>query len=189
MSPLTEWANFYVIIGSSAGALTGLTFIAVTFIGDEQRRGAGLAIPAFTTPTVVQLGLTLLLSAALSAPWSTLTQVATLLVIAAIGMLIYGAIVVRRLRRVESYKLVLEDWVWYGICPLIANLGLGVAALLLADHPTPALFGVAAVLLFLIFIALHNAWDIVTWMVIQRVDQHPSDGASHDSGGDGASQD
>ncbi len=44
MLPLTNWANFYVIVGSSAGALTGLTFVVISLIAgrriDEARTGA-----------------------------------------------------------------------------------------------------------------------------------------------------
>jgi hypothetical protein len=29
MNPLTEWQNFYMIVGSSAGALTGLQFVVI----------------------------------------------------------------------------------------------------------------------------------------------------------------
>jgi hypothetical protein len=30
MTPLAPWANFYVIVGSSAGALTSLVFVATS---------------------------------------------------------------------------------------------------------------------------------------------------------------
>lgn len=181
MSPLSAWVNFYVIVGSSAGALTGLTFIAITLIPDERRRGANLSVPAFTTPTVVHFAMALLLSAALAAPWPSLAPLGALLVIVGIGMLTYGVIVVRRLRRVDEYALVLEDWLVYGACPLVVYAGLIVAGALLASHPMPALFGVAAVLLALLAMALHNAWDLVTYIALLRVQGPPSDGARSDA--------
>ncbi|HEX8729904.1 MAG TPA: hypothetical protein VF739_14835 [Ktedonobacterales bacterium] len=175
MSPLSAWDNFYVIVGSSAGALTGLTFIAITLIPDERRRGANLSVPAFTTPTVVHFAMALLISAALSAPWPSLAPLSALLVVVGLGMLAYGGIVVRRLRRVEEYDLVLEDWLVYGACPLVVYLGLVVAGALLANHPTPALFGVAAVLLALLAMALHNAWDLVTFIALLRTSSDDSE--------------
>jgi hypothetical protein len=33
-SPLAGWENFYVIVGSSAGGLTGITFVVVALIRD-----------------------------------------------------------------------------------------------------------------------------------------------------------
>jgi len=32
LSTLAHWANFYVIVGSSAGALTGLQFVVMTLV-------------------------------------------------------------------------------------------------------------------------------------------------------------
>jgi hypothetical protein len=32
MTALAEWGNFYVIVGSSAGALIGLQFVVITLI-------------------------------------------------------------------------------------------------------------------------------------------------------------
>lgn len=37
---LSAWTNFYVIIGSSAGALTGLTFVVVTLMPRRRLEGA-----------------------------------------------------------------------------------------------------------------------------------------------------
>jgi hypothetical protein len=35
MSALAGWENFYVIVGSSAGALIGLQFVVVTLIANR----------------------------------------------------------------------------------------------------------------------------------------------------------
>ena len=51
-SLLAGWENFYVIIGSCAGGLTGITFVVIALIRDVQRvRPTGLR--AFLTPTIV----------------------------------------------------------------------------------------------------------------------------------------
>lgn len=34
MTALAAWANFYVIVGSSAGALIGLQFVVITLIAE-----------------------------------------------------------------------------------------------------------------------------------------------------------
>jgi hypothetical protein len=70
MSALSGWENFYVIVGSSAGALIGLQFVVITLIAeipiekDMERAGS-----AFATPTIVHFGSVLLVSAGISAPW------------------------------------------------------------------------------------------------------------------------
>ena len=69
MSPLNGWENFYVIVGSSAGALIGLQFVVITLIaGRPIARGEAQAGDAFATPIVVHFGVVLLLSALVSIP-------------------------------------------------------------------------------------------------------------------------
>ncbi|HEY7975426.1 MAG TPA: hypothetical protein VID72_08810, partial [Ktedonobacterales bacterium] len=98
-----------------------------------------------------------------------------------LGMLIYTTIIMRRLRHQEIYMPVLEDWLWYGVCPLVAYSGLIVMATLLLSHPAPALFGIAGVMLLLLFNGLHNAWDIVTYIAVQRVETRSNDAAPSES--------
>ena len=49
--PLANWQNFYVIVGSAAGALTGLQFIAIVLIAQTRATGSMREIRAFGTPT------------------------------------------------------------------------------------------------------------------------------------------
>src|SRR5689334_18765332 len=112
MSPFSGWENFYIIVGPSAGALTGLTFVAVTLAAETRRRGAGQGIAAFNTPTIVQFGVVLFVSAVLSAPWPELVQPAFVLGLCGFAGVIYTMIVTRRLRSFNDYEPVLEDWLW-----------------------------------------------------------------------------
>ncbi len=70
---LLEWENFYVIVGSSAGALTGLQFVVMALVAETKGRSTSDLIGAFGTPTIVHFCAVLMLSAVLSAPWHTLT--------------------------------------------------------------------------------------------------------------------
>jgi hypothetical protein len=79
MLPFASWTNFYVIVGSSAGALTGLTFVVITLIAGRHSEDARLVMNAFTTPIVVHFSTVLLVAALLSAPWTALALVAVLL--------------------------------------------------------------------------------------------------------------
>ena len=52
MTDLTAWQNFYVIVGSSAGALIGLQFVVMALIANmPDIRVQTLAGEAFVTPT------------------------------------------------------------------------------------------------------------------------------------------
>ena len=51
MTATAGWENFYVIVGSSAGALIGLQFVVITLIADMPiAEGGAQASSAFATP-------------------------------------------------------------------------------------------------------------------------------------------
>src|SRR6266702_4714225 len=89
VSPLTSWQSFYVIIGSSAAALTGLMFVVVTLIAGVRVRSSSGTIAAFGTPTVVHFCLALLVAAILSAPWQVLWIAGLLLGLCGLGGVAY----------------------------------------------------------------------------------------------------
>jgi uncharacterized RDD family membrane protein YckC len=104
-APLADWNNFYVIAGSSAGGLTGLTFVV---IASNIRHNLG------------------------------------------------------------NYLPVREDWIWNVIMPGIGYGALLSMAILLWRHPDPNLYGVSAASMLLLFIGIHNAWDIAVWMTLRK---------------------
>src|SRR5256886_4703314 len=81
-TPFSAWEYFYVIIGSSAAALTGLQFVVVV-LGAEAR-SLGPEVGAFGTPTVVHFCAVLLMSAILSVPWRAVSHAG--LSLAAVGV-------------------------------------------------------------------------------------------------------
>src|ERR1700680_2032755 len=114
MTPLTAWQNFYVIIGSSAGALIGLQFVVMAFVADLPiSRNIAQANAAFATPTIVHFGTVLLLSGMLSAPWQVMT--APLALCGLCGAIGFGYVILvaRRLRTQSAYQPVLEDWLFH----------------------------------------------------------------------------
>src|SRR5262245_57777927 len=76
MTALDGWGNFYVIVGSAAGALIGLQFVVMTLIAERPPLRAADAGAAFATPTIVHFAVALLLSAVASAPWHDIGTVA-----------------------------------------------------------------------------------------------------------------
>ena len=66
----------------------------------------------------------------------------------------------------------LEDWLWHAIFPLGAYMTLLVAAVVLAQNPTPALFAIGTATVSLLFIGIHNAWDTVTYVAIHERRPH-----------------
>jgi hypothetical protein len=167
---LTRWMSFYAITGTAAASLTGLQFVVIALVAQIRPGKEGGGIDAFSTPTIVHFSTVLLLSAMLCAPWEGLWCVAALIAVCGTAGVGYTCLVSWRARRVTEYSLVLEDWLWHVILPLTAHSLLLAAGLTLVPRPAGALFVIAAAALLLLFIGIHNAWDTVTFLVIQRLE-------------------
>ena len=177
MNPLAGWENFYVIVGSSAGALIGLQFVVITLIADMPiGHGAAQAGHAFATPTIVHFGAVLLLAAILSAPWRGMAPAAVLWGLMALSGVVYAAIVARRLRLQTAYKPEFEDWLFHVLLPFAAYAILALSAFAARSHLRDALFAAAAAALLLLFTGIHNAWDAVTYHVfVMRREQQKAE--------------
>jgi hypothetical protein len=163
------WESFYVIVGSTAGALTGLQFVVLTLISEAGRiRGTGETLSAFGTPNVVHFCTALLVSAILSAPWHGASTPGIAVTLAGLGGLLYAIAVVRRALRQRDYQPVLEDWIWHAVLPSAAHAALVLAGLRVAGESEGALFVVGAATLLLVFVGIHNAWDTVIYVMVER---------------------
>jgi hypothetical protein len=163
---LTAWENFYVIVGSSAAALTGLQFVVVTLISAERGRASMGDIAAFGTPTVVHFCVALFVGATLSAPWESLVNAGIAISGCGIAGTIYALVVIHRARSHARYKPVLSDWIWHVMLPLMAYLALLIDGIMLSRIPSEALFAIAASVLLLVYIGIHNAWDAVIFVTV-----------------------
>ena len=168
LPPLVAWANFYVIIGSSAAALTGLQFVVTTLGAQMNVSGGDSVVGAFATPTIVHFCAVLVIAAILSAPWSALWGVGLALGICGVAGLAYAMIVLIRARRQTLYVPVLEDWIWHNVLPLVAYATLLVAAVVLQRSPETILFVIGGTALLLLFVGIHNAWDSVVYIALRR---------------------
>ena len=167
-SPLILWENFYVIIGSSGAALTGLQFVVIALIAESRAQPTEREINAFATPTIVHFCAVLLISAILSAPWRGISNAAVPLGVCGLAGVVYSLVIARRTRRTKQYRPVFEDWLWFVALPLIGYATLLIAAIVLRSSPLTVLFVIAGVALLLLFIGIHNAWDTVTYIALER---------------------
>ena len=171
---LTDWQSFYVLVGSSAAALTGLTFVVITIsaergdvTGSAAARLAGLRV--FITPTAVHFAAALWLSALMSIPGETAIALQVLLTASGLAGLSYCVPLLPRMRvGTFGYKPFLSDWIWNATLPVAAYLALTAAGLMLPSRLAPSLYMVSGVVLLLLFIGIHNAWDVVVWMTTER---------------------
>jgi hypothetical protein len=174
-SVLDPWSNFYILVGSAAASLTGLMFVVITLVmGTERLRKAEDGIATFSTPTVVHFAAALLVSAVLSAPWRLLLHPA--IVLGLVGLLGVGYLVriMHRTKRLTAYDPDVEDWAWYSILPFVAYAVILVGAVMLPLVSAQAPYVLALGATLLVFIGIHNAWDIVTYIALGKAEKPPS---------------
>src|SRR5215471_9747287 len=169
MKELAMWQNFYVIVGSSAGALIGLQFVVLSLIANKPTARVDPETGGtFSTPTIVHFSAVLTLAAILSAPWEALAS--PTLLCGAVGLtgVAYATIVTRRMRRQTAYQPAFEDWLFHVLLPFAAYGILFASAFAARPHVHEALFGVGAAVLLLLLIGIHNAWDAVMYHVFLK---------------------
>jgi hypothetical protein len=169
LSPLEAWNTYYVIVGSAAAALTGLMFVVVTLIPSARVASSGEAVAAFGTPTIVHLSTALFISAALCAPWPSMTAAGLVMAATSAFGLVYVVIVIRRAYQQHDYAPVMEDVIWHMALPLVAYASISGAWIALRRHESIALFWFAGATILLLFIGIHNAWDTVTFIALERM--------------------
>jgi hypothetical protein len=158
---------FYEIVGSAAGALTGLQFVVIALIAQIRASGSMQEIRAFGTPTVIHFCSSLVLAALMAAPWGGLEPLSVCVgVVGGLGVA-YSCMVFRH-AQISTYNPDLEDWIWYAALPLVAHAALVGAAFLLRSNANWALGTIAADTILFLLIGIHNSWDTVTYIAIKH---------------------
>lgn len=179
MRELAAWQNFYVMMGSSAGALIGLQFVVLSLIVN---RPATRVDPqtgrTFSTPTIIHFSTVLTLAAVLTSPWEAI--VAPAFAYGAVGLagVAYTVMVGWRIRRQTAYKPEFEDWLFHVLLPFVAYGTLLASAFAARTRIYEALFGVGAAVLLLLLVGIHNAWDAVVYHVFSA-DRKKQAGEGH----------
>ena len=167
---LAEWDNFYVITGSSAAGLTGLTFVVIALSSDAKRVNLG-GLRAYVSPTIVHFGTVLAQAAYLSMPHQGVLSISLGLGTAGAAGLVYVGVIAASIGRISStYTPVAEDWIWNAMLPAMVYGVLLAASILIWSRPEQCMFAVAGASLLLMFIGIHNAWDIAVWNSVRSQD-------------------
>ena len=155
--------------GTSSATLTGLMFVVIGMVMQTNpERGSENGIHVFSTPTVVHFGAALLASALLLAPWPNLHVPFVVIGATGVAGALYMARLMSRTRKLEEYRADIEDWIWYNVLPLAAYGLLALGGFSVFGTLHTAMYFVAADVLLLIFIAMRNSWDIVTFLAVRE---------------------
>ena len=99
---LAGWEGFWVIIGSSGAALTGLMFVVVALAADRDQPQAE-GVGAFGSPTVFHFEMVLLVAAIGTIPRRTVASLGLCLLATALVGLVYTIVGIARMRRQRGY--------------------------------------------------------------------------------------
>ena len=161
-----NWENFYLIVGSGAGALIGLMFVVVTLASGMRPSDTSRAAPIYFTPIVFHFAAVVVVSALAVVPnmQPSATGVA-LALCAAIGFAYSVATAIRIFRIEFDRPPDLSDKIFYAFFPAIIYLALACGAVSAWSAPENAAYVVGAAMLVLLLVGIRNAWDLATYIV------------------------
>jgi hypothetical protein len=117
----------------------------------------------------MHFGSALWLSALLCIPGQTAASLSACMIGSGAILATYGgATTYRMYRGRRDYRPVIEDWIWNAMLPLLCYLALMAAGVCALRQPAAALYIIGAAALTLLFIGIHNAWDIAVWVTVER---------------------
>jgi hypothetical protein len=160
-----RWDNYYLMVGSSAGALIGLMFVVVTLTAGRGRAETERGKHLYTSPIVWHLGVILTLSGAASVPdisAKLFGAVAGGLALIGLAMGLRSAVGIYR--RPSAPEAAAFDTFWYGLAPALVYLGVGVAAFGILRGSAWGAPMLAAGLMALLLVSIHAEWDLVTYL-------------------------
>jgi hypothetical protein len=175
-APLQHWHEFYLLLGTVAGALVALQFVAVSvgvgFVSHQRAAGAQI----YLTPVIVHFTAVLIGSALALVPWhSTVTIALAIGLASAIGT-IYSAVLAIRVLRDTGEHIEWDDRLCHGIAPPVGYAAGVVAAIMFGVAQAHAAELLAAALLLLLVVNIRNAWDTILFLVRRQSETRPPSG-------------
>jgi hypothetical protein len=168
VAELSEWREFYLMLGAAAAALLALLFVAVSVaVGFVTRRSAA-ETRVYMSPVVVHFGTLIFLSGVALAPVKE-----PLLTIVVVGLAGVFGTVVAIVAAVHVFRhrgrlIVFPDHLTYGAIPVLGQIVIVVSAGLMAANNAWALHVLAAGLLILLVVNIRNTWDLVLTIVREQ---------------------
>ncbi|MBI3677782.1 MAG: hypothetical protein HY243_14330 [Proteobacteria bacterium] len=163
------WEEFYVLVGSAAGALIGLMFVVATLTAGRDPTQVSRGARVYITPIIFHFAVVLVVGAISEIPDIPFAVVGMILALIAVTGLSYALLAAKRLFE-PGWALPpdVSDKCFYGFFPAIAYLALAGAAAAVWLAPHAAVYAIGATMLVLLLIGIRNAWDLTTALVQQR---------------------
>jgi hypothetical protein len=105
----------------------------------------------------------------MSIPGHTALSLEISLSVTAAALTLYSAVTIYRMcANMKQYVPHLQDWIWNASLPLMCCLALLAAGVMVISHAMAAMYLVGVVTLAMLFIGVHNAWDLAVWITAER---------------------
>jgi hypothetical protein len=169
----SDWENFYLIIGSSAGALIGIMFVVATLTAGLESRLVARGARVFFTPIVFHFAVVVVVSAIAVVPELPPPAVGVIVALCAAIGCAYSAATTIRIFNPGSGDPPSHwsDKYFYGFLPTATYLGLACAAGAVWLSPRGAAYAIGACMLALLLIGIRDSWDLGTYLLQKARDR------------------
>lgn len=166
---LADWHDFFMLLGTAAGTLVGLLFVAATVGSGVFSMDRRAPLRVFLSATVVHFSSVLVVSLIILLPLASWPLLGAIVLGCGVVGLGYTGLALRdSVRDGLIANLDWEDRTWYGILPIIAYVAEGTAGVTVACGNAAGCAGLAASMGLLLVVGIHNAWDITVWTITRR---------------------
>jgi hypothetical protein len=162
------WETFYLMVGSSAGALIGLVFVVITLSGEIDPARAGIAQRTFMSPTIFHFVTVLIVSCAAVVTSLPREAMALAITIPAIAGVWNSGVAIAILTSGKLNVTHWTDYLYYGALPAVGHLWLIAAAWMVWQQAAFAEYGVAIGAMGLLLLGIRDAWDLATWLTYHK---------------------
>jgi hypothetical protein len=161
---LSQWHNFYAVIGGASATLIGAMFVVASIGSGFLTPQSAPQIRTFLTPTVLHLSSVLVGCGVALAPFADRRPLVVLFGAGGLAGVAYSAVVALWVWRHAELHI---DRVWYAALPLLGYVSVAAAAVLIPLRNTGGLEALATGLLLLLIAGIRNAWDLILFLVTQ----------------------
>jgi hypothetical protein len=166
---LARWHEFVTLLGTAAGTLVALLFVAATLASGVFSGDRRAPLRLFLSASVVHFSSVLVVSLILLAPVENWVLLGAMVVVCGlVGLAYYGVAWRDALRDGVAAAIDLEDRVWYAVLPVVTYLCETASGVMLALRLEVGCAVLAASLGALLLVGIHNAWDITVWTITRR---------------------
>jgi hypothetical protein len=166
---LAHWHEFYLLLGTAAGTLVGLLFVAATIASGVFSSDRQAPLRVFLSASVVHFSSVLVASLIVLVPIESWHALGVMVLACGLMGIVYYGLALRDAARDGLLRNIdYGDRVWYLVLPVAGYLAEAGAGIVLARGADAGCAVLAAAMGMLLVVGIHNAWDITVWTITRR---------------------